>query len=163
MKALSKCFILLFVISITVGNAQTIADTISLTTNFKGYQFIYKGEQIKAQQIFELMENNEIAWDEFNASREAYFFGNLFGILGSSLLIYPFIHSTIGNEPNYGPAFAGLCFIGISIPIFRSYNKKTISAIYLYNSGLKPPSNPAEGISLSLKNTKNGFGIVATF
>lgn len=142
--------------------SQGIADTISLSSDFKGFKFHHRGSEIKAKEVFALMENNELAYDEFNASREAYFFGNLFGVLGSGLIIFPFVQTAVSNDANYGPAFAGLCFLGISIPIFRSYNKKTVSAIYMYNSDLNGVKEIRDkGMSLGISN--NGFGLKYNF
>ncbi|MDA3891612.1 MAG: hypothetical protein PF517_08110 [Salinivirgaceae bacterium] len=158
----SQLFLFFVIISYAV-QSQNLADTIMLSTNLKGFQFIHQGNEIQAKEVFLLMEHDDLAYDEFNASREAYFFGNIFGIIGSGLIIYPFASSALGLEPNYGPAFAGICFIGISIPIFRSYNKKTISAIYLYNQGLSKPLEPELQGSLSLGATKSGISLLYTF
>jgi len=68
-------FIALFSISSLI--AQNIADTITLESSFKGYKFYYHGEQIKVKEVIKIMEVNDLALDEFNASREAYFFGNI--------------------------------------------------------------------------------------
>lgn len=145
-----------------MGNAQTIADTITLTSDFKGFKFYCRGNELKAKDVFIQLENNEAAYDEFNASREAYFFGNLFGVLGSALIVFPFVQSMVSNDVNYGPAFAGVCFVGISIPIFRSYNKKTVSSIYMYNTGLKD-ANKDTGSSLSFGINNNGIGFSYSF
>lgn len=146
-----------------LGQAQTLADTITLTSTYKGFNFYQNGHKIKADHVLSLMESNDSAWDEFNSSREAYFFGNIFGILGSALVIYPFAKAAITNSSNYDPVFAGLCFLGISIPIFRSYNKKTISSIYLYNTGLKELYEKEEEIDVSFGTTPNGLGLKVRF
>jgi len=151
-------FLFLFLLVFSAAKTQNLADTISLTSNFKGYLFIYRGEQIKTDRVMELMENNELALDEFMASREAYTFGNLFAIIGSGLIIYPFLSSVLGNEPNYGPAFAGVCFIGISVPIFISYNRKTVSSINKYNTDLAQPPQPTIQSSLNFGTCPSGIG-----
>jgi len=156
-------FLFLFLLVINTGKSQTLADTLSLTTNFKGYQFIHQGKQIKADSVMALMENNELALDEFMASREAYIFGNVFAIIGSALIVYPFLSSALGNEPNYGPAFAGVCFIGISVPIFMSYNKKTESSINKYNNDLVTPPQPTIQSSLNFGTTPSGIGFSLSF
>jgi hypothetical protein len=143
--------------------SQSLADTITLTTNFKGYIFMHKEQPIKAKKVMELMDNNDLAYDEFSESREAYFFGNLFAIIGSGLIVYPFLNSALGNEPNYGPAFAGVCFIAISVPIFKSYNKKTISAILQYNSDLAVPIDAEIQSSIQLGGTSSGIGLCYVF
>jgi hypothetical protein len=134
-----------------------------LETNFKGFQFTYLGEQVKPKRVMQILEVNELALDEFNSSREAYVFGNIFAVIGGALIVYPFANSAFGNETNYGPAFAGICFIGISVPIFRSYNKKTVSAISKYNHGLgQLPENKLQG-QLYFGGTTSGLGFKYTF
>lgn len=154
---------ILFILFLSQLKAQFSTDTIALETNFKGFQFIYLGEQINAMRVMEILEVNELALDEFNSSREAYVFGNIFAMIGSALIVYPFVNSALGYKTNYGPAFAGVCFIGISIPIFRSYNKKTISSISKYNNGLgQIPANKIQG-QLNFGGTSSGIGFKYSF
>jgi len=153
--------IALFLFGNIVG--QPLADTLSITATFKGYKFHYKNQEIKPNQVFQIMENNDIAYEEFNASREAYFFGNVFAIVGSALIVYPLINSALGNKANYGSAYAGVCFIGISIPIFRSYHKNTVSSIKKYNDDLPKPLKSDKETSVSIGASSTGIGFKILF
>jgi len=84
-------------------------------------------------------------------------------MIGSALIVYPFVNSALGYEINYGPAFAGLCFIGISIPIFRSYNKKTVFSVIKYNSGLNQPTSSIRQPKLFFGSTTSGIGFKYSF
>ncbi len=154
---------LIVLISSMMAKAQNVSDSIILEDGFRGFVYLYKGESVNTKKVFILMESNDLAYDEFSSARDAYVFGNVFAMMGCVLIIYPFVNSAIGNDPNYGPAFAGVCFIGISIPIFRSYNRKTISSIVKYNEGLTLPPSIDNTSGFYLKNTQNGIGIVYNF
>jgi len=141
--------------------SQNVNDSILLQSTYKGFEFYSGGQKINTDQVFGLMENNDEAWEEFNASREAFFFGTVFGILGGALVVLPFAQSALGKKANYDPAFAGICFIGISVPIFRSHNKKTVNAIELYNSKLNYHEDT--NLDVSFGYAINGLGIKITF
>ena len=155
--------LLILLFSITLVNAQQLADTITLDSNFKGYSFFYYGEQIRANKVMQIMENCEPAFEEFNSAHEASFFGNVFATIGTGLIIYPFVNLALGNKTNYGTAFAGICFVGISIPIFISSNKKTASSIIKYNNSLKNIGKSTSHRGLYFGTTSSGIALKYSF
>lgn len=160
MKQLLLVLLLGLLIS-TNSKSQTINDTISIVPTFKGHLFYHQNKEIKPKDLSLLMENHEEAFDLFESSREAYFFGNLFAILGTGLIVFPFAANAADHEVSWGYAFTGAGFLGLTIPIFRNYNKKSDEAIRLFNMQLQSPQTPKTSLKIGASN--NGIGMTLNF
>ncbi|MBI9067458.1 MAG: hypothetical protein JEZ09_09215 [Salinivirgaceae bacterium] len=156
-------FLLSLIVLVFTKNSisQQLADSISIESTFKGYKFYFRGEEIKAKKVSAIMEYNYDAFDTFESSREAFFFGNMFAMFGTGMIIFPFAASVSGYEANWGYAFTGAGFIGISIPIFISYHKKTASALRIYNIGIQTKNKPQA--SLKFGATNAGMSLALKF
>jgi hypothetical protein len=139
-RLLTAFTFLLVLLSSNVG-AQSISDSIFINDAFNGYEFIFKGQPITANEVSALMESNYEAYDAFESGREAKVFGYVFCSIGTGLIVYPFITSILGKDTNWALTFAGMGFAGLSIPIFSNYHKKTEQALELYNGSLIPPNS----------------------
>lgn len=143
--------------------AQTPVDSILIEETLNGYNFYYHDQLIKPKQVAEIMEINFDAYDEFESGREALVFGNVFCIMGTMLIAIPFVTSAIGEDTNWGLAIAGTGFIGISLPIFKTYNKKMRNSINLYNMGNPLPPLTEPESNLGFGATQHGIGFAYTF
>lgn len=131
MKPLLTISIVLVILS---SYSQNKSDSISYTESFFGYNFYFYNQKLNPNEVSLLLqEKNEWAFDEFESAREARFFGYIFASLGSALIIYPFATAIIEHDSNWAFTYAGVGFVGLSIPIFNSYHEKTRGAIKLYN------------------------------
>lgn len=145
------------------AQAQTPVDSILIEETLNGFNFYYHGQPIKPKQVAEIMEINFDAYDTFESGREAMVFGNVFCIMGTALLAIPFVTSASGEDTNWGLAIAGTGFIGISLPLFKTYNKKMRNSVNLYNMGnpLPPLTDPQS--KLGFGTTQHGIGFAYSF
>ncbi|MGE4289944.1 MAG: hypothetical protein AB7E36_14770 [Salinivirgaceae bacterium] len=143
--------------------SQVLSDSIIFDETEFGLTFYYQNEQVKASEVSALLEPDFDIYDLYETGREAHIFGSVFATIGTGLVAIPFITTLLGEKTNWAFTLAGTGFIGISIPLFRSYHKKTRSAIEQYNKNLKPPAlNPDEsGLRIGVSNT--GVGLVWRF
>lgn len=156
-------FLISYLVLAFASHAQTPVDSILIEETLNGFNFYYHDQPIKTKQVAEIMEINFDAYDEFESGREALVFGNVFCIMGNALIAIPFITSVIGEDTNWGLAIAGTGFIGISLPIFKTYNKKTLNAVNIYNMGNPLPPLIEPQSSLGFGATRHGIGFAYTF
>ncbi len=163
MKKYLISFILVLGIFLIKVSAQSALDTLSYSETLNGFKFSYMNQPISSNEVSALIENNLDAYDAYESGREAKVFGYVFFTIGSSLIVYPFITSVTGNETNWAFTFAGMAFVGLSIPIFNSYHKNTKKALELYNGSLNPPTGDLHSKSLNLGFTNSGLGLSYQF
>lgn len=163
MKRILISLLLVLGIFLTKTSAQFASDTISYSETLNGFNFSYLNQSISSKEVSSLIENNPDAYDAFESGREAKVFGYVFFTVGSSLILYPFITSIMGKETNWGFTIAGMGFVGLSIPIFNNYHKKTKQALELYNSSLSTPTGSLLNKSLNLGLTESGLGLSYRF
>jgi hypothetical protein len=153
----------LFIVAVA-AKAQNIPDSISYLETLNGYRFIYLNQPTSTKEISAILENRcELAYDEFESGREACIFGYIFASVGTSLILYPFASVIANHEANWAFIYAGVGFVGLSVPIFNSYHKKTEDAINIYNQsvgslGIKTPEP-----TLKLGLSTSGIGLAYNF
>lgn len=140
-----------------------IADTLSITKTFTGNLYLYRGQEINPNDISFMLENYPEAFDLFESSRESRFFGNLFAILGTGLVVIPVALSFSSINVQWGYAYTGVGFLGLTIPVFKTYHKKSTEAVRLYNQAVQTPQKPAEITSYYFGATANGVGLQIKF
>lgn len=153
-----------FLILLSVGAfSQVVSDSIHIDETALGLKFYFQNQVIKDNQVSSLLETNFELYDLFETGREARVFGTVFATIGTGLLAIPFVTTLLGEKTNWAYTLAGTGFIGISIPLFRSYHNKTQSAIDQYNTHLSssPKRNETSGLSVGVNNT--GIGLVWSF
>jgi hypothetical protein len=153
-----------FLILLSIGTfAQTESDSLFIEETEFGLKFFYQNQPIKAHEVSILMVSDFEVYDLFETGREARIFGSVFATIGTGLVAIPFVTTLLGEKTNWAFTLAGTGFIGISIPLFRSYHKKTRSAVEQYNTNLNPPAlNPDDSeVSIGLSNA--GVGLMWRF
>jgi hypothetical protein len=144
--------------------AQNTNDSVFFTEKFLRYEFRYQNSPMSVNQISALLENNYEAYDLFETGREAKVFGIVFSGLGTTLILIPFVTSLTESSPNWAFTYAGMGFVGLSVPMFYSYHKKTEVALELYNSGLaNPPKKTTQANTLNFGFTNSGIGMAFQF
>jgi hypothetical protein len=161
MKQLTIIF-WLFAVSLVQG--QSLSDSILIEEALNGYNFFYHNLPIQANEVSQLLEElNYDAFDEFESAREASVFGNVFCVIGTTLIVIPFVTSALGKDTNWALTIAGTGFVGISIPIFKAYNKKTHNAIQMYNLGIQPKGTSLIQPEFGFGLTRSGVGLCLNF
>ncbi|MGD9993861.1 MAG: hypothetical protein AB7S69_11220 [Salinivirgaceae bacterium] len=156
-------FFIAFII-LSVGTfSQALSDSIIIDETEFGFKFYYQNQPVKASEVSILLESNFDIYDLYETGREARIFGSVFATIGTGLVAIPFVTTLLGEKTNWAFTLAGTGFIGISIPLFRSYHKKTRSAIEQYNTNLNSPALRTQESSLSLGLNNNGLGLVWRF
>ena len=155
-------FIILVLLSVGVFS-QALSDSIIIDETEFGFKFYYQNQAVKASEVSTLLESNFDIYDLYETGREARIFGSVFATIGTGLVAIPFVTALLGDKTNWAFTLAGTGFIGISIPLFRSYHKKTRSAIEQYNTNLNPPALKTDESGLSLGIGNNSLGLVWSF
>lgn len=154
-------FFIFLLVNISSLFSQSLADTISIEYEITGHKYYYHNQPIKANDISLMIEKDFELYDLFETSREAFFFGKVFTVIGAGLLVVPFTQLGLNQKTQWGYALAGTGFIGISVPIFRSYHKKSQEAIRMYNMKLYQKSSPKTSLRLGTSNS--GLGLSLNF
>jgi len=144
--------------------AQEPNDSIFFVEKLLSYEFIYQNAPLSVNETSALLEKNFEAYDLFETGREAKVFGFVFSGLGTTLILIPFITSLTESSPNWAYTYAGMGFVGLSVPMFYSYHKKTEAALELYNSELgNLPLESTQSKSINVGFTNSGFGVAIQF
>ncbi len=153
---------LLFIVC-TNTQAQSSNDSILIEETLNGFNFFYQNQSINQRKLAKILEYDFEIFDTFESGREAKVFGNVFCVIGTTLIVIPFVTSAMGKETNWALTLAGTGFIGISIPLFKTHNKKINEAIQMHNSNLIKTTTYKFESQLGFGLTKNGLGISLIF
>ncbi len=154
---------LVIVLFASVANSQNIVDSITYAKNFGGYKYYLLGTELSNSDVLSMLENNDEAALLYSNGLEARVFGGVFCVAGISLIAAPIIATNTNSEIRLAMALSGVSLIGLSFPLFRSYNKKTLRAVKMYNSALKIQGNQTYTGYVNLKISANGAGIIVKF
>jgi hypothetical protein len=104
---------------------------------FGGMRFEMDTLTLTHRQVSELLSINTTALTEFQKARRNNVISGVLGFGGAMLLAIPVFSALLGGDPEWGLAAAGAGMLIVSIPISRAYQRRSESAITMYNSGLK--------------------------
>lgn len=156
-------YFLIFSISLSTISAQEVADTISMRKIFGGYEFYHGAVFIKVNQVADIMQLNNEAFNEFLKSETNYNVGKFFGMVGGGLIGWPIGGALSRGKMNWPLLAVGAGVSLISIPFYRKHIKLARSAISIYNGSLNTSLNNQKRQDLRIGFTGNGIGLVLSF
>ncbi|MEE4198774.1 MAG: hypothetical protein V2I54_14135 [Bacteroidales bacterium] len=152
----------LLLVSLTFAFGQTATDPITMKKVFGGYQY-YQGEKLLTMnQLIKTVKPNEKAYKQIKSAQSTYTAGMIFSYAGGFMIGWPLGTALAGGEPNWTIAGIGAGLLVLTIPITKSYHKKTTKAVDIYNSGLTK-SSFRENKTLRLSMTGYGIGLTLHF
>lgn len=154
---------LLFVFALIITSSATLnAQKIEVKKVFGGYTFSQNEKILNLNQLSELMKNNKQAFDLVKSAKTNQTWGMILGGVGGALIGFPVGTAIGGGDPEWALAGAGAALIVATIPIIKSFNKKTKKAVDLYNADLPSVSYQFQPeFNLNFRGT--GLGITMSF
>lgn len=130
-----------------------------------GENMFYSGDrQLKQKEVLNILSVNDEAFREFKKARSNYIGAVILGCAGAAMIGWELGGLFAGADFNYVVAGVGAGLIVCCIPLISAYNKRSASAISIYNAGFSAsyPSH-RNGISLSMGLAPGGLGFCMMF
>lgn len=144
------------------ANAQSNSDSIISTSKFLNYKYQFRGVAISPNKVLEIMQDSTPAYEHFSSANEARIFSYIFGTSGVLFVAVPALMSVFGNNKAWGMAYAGVCLVAVSVPLFMKYKNQTIRALDLYNQNVKIHTAQLK-TKLTFQVTQNGLTFCLNF
>jgi len=160
MKRTLLFFALLFVCSTIFG--QTNSDSITVKNVFGGCKFFQNDKQLTMLQVGNILQQNELAYKEFNKAKSNNTIASIIGGIGGFMIGYPLGTAMGGGKANWTMAGIGAGLVLVSIPITNNYKKQAKNAIDTFNNGQKTSSFFID-TEIYLAVTGNSIGFRMTF
>lgn len=160
---MNKLFAILLIVLAMGAKAQSTDSVINLqqvTVNEHCMvkKFYVNGNKMDNNQLLLMCEPNADAYNLMLDATDAKFFGKMFCVLGAGLVAYPFVSMIWEDKPMWEVAIGGCCLAAISVPLFHSYNKKSVEAWDMLNGKV-----PTTETSLNINVSNNGVGLCLRF
>ena len=149
-------FILISFFTIDASAQRFTSDSIIVVKN----RFIYKGQQINARKMLQLMESNPAAYKEMKIAKTNLDIANAMGFIGGFCAGFAAGQAITGEEMNWLLLGSGIGIMVASIPLYEAQAKHGTEASKIYNAGLAKTS---DAFQLKLGLTANGLGVLLTF
>jgi len=159
---MKRIFYLLIVLGgyLNVSQAQSTSDSVFVYRGFLGYKYVYHDARLNFNQLPEILEDNQEAYQLIKKARTHHTFSSIISGTGGFLIGWQLGTALVGGDPNWTMAAIGGGLIVVSIPLYTTAAKKSLDAIDLYNSGLTPTSFK---LQMNFEVTSNGIGICLRF
>ncbi len=155
-----NCFSALVIVLFVFAPFSSQGQVIEIKKGFGGHSFYENGELLSLKEVVKITEANPAAHDFTAKAKGQSVLAGVFGFAGGFCLGYVAGSAIFGdNKPsndtyNYGPLFAGIALIGVSVPIAISANRNALRGVKLYNDCVQRQSS-----FLQLRCVMNGNGI----
>lgn len=120
--------------TIAIGQiAPNAKDTLTTKEAFLNITFSQKNQTLKPREVQELMMGSDLAYEEMSKARNHKTIADIIGCVGGFMFgwsLGSFLGSGKLNAPMLG---TGAIFIGVSIPLYSSFIKRSKKAVSLYN------------------------------
>lgn len=161
MKTYKFILSLIFVLCCSISFSQLKPGAISLVKRAgggTGFKFYQDNKMIYESEVKKILKSNEFAFQKFKSAKAYKTYGGVLFLAGSLMATYGLL-----SEPvSLGTGYAGLGIMVAAIPLYVSSNKRTRSAIDIYNNGLnKSPTGYNYKIDFGI--TANGVGLTMNF
>ena len=113
------------------------------------------------RDLLEITQSNPEAYQEMKRAKSNHSLANVMGFIGGGLIGWPIGTAIGGGEPKWVLAGAGAVVLFFAIPLSTGYNKRSKSAVEIYNSGLA--QSQLKSPSFTLASTQNGIGLLISF
>lgn len=140
----------------------TSTDTIQMTKAGGTCRYKYKGEEISAIGLQEVIQNNATAMQYFNKAKGTAGFVNIIAYCGGFLIGYPIGTAIGGRQPNWTMAIIGGGLVVLAIPIAGSINRNISKAVNAYNQDILTPRKET-GYNVRLGMNQSGLGLAIRF
>lgn len=161
MKTYKFILSLIFVLCCSMSFGQLKQGAISIVKRpgaGAGFRFYQDNKKLNESEVKQILKSNEFAFQKFKSARAYKTYGVLLFFTGSLVGWFG-----LSAEPeSLAIGVAGLGMMIAAIPLYVSSNKRTRSAIDIYNNGLnKSPTGYNYKIDFGI--TKNGVGLTMNF
>ena len=158
MKALFAFFAACFLCATAV--CQDAPNEITIRSNFWGMQFYQNNKRLSTRELVKAMEPNAEAYKQIKSANGKNTLAGILSTAGGFMIGWPIGTSMGGGQPQWALAGVGAGLVAVGIPLSISANKKTKSAVALYNEGLKSTVSTNE---LRFNFKGNSLGLVFSF
>jgi hypothetical protein len=144
--------IITFFIS-SVAMSQTNGK-IEMKKDFLGYTFHQDSTDLLPKDVLQVMEVNKEAFQEFKKARANHAAAGIFSAIGGFAIGWPIGQAIAGkDDPLWGLAAGGAVLVVMGYSFDKTFKRRSIKAIDIYNGGLTTSS----AVKLNLRLTGTGI------
>lgn len=140
--------------------SQDLQDTITIVKK-GGVYFTQNFQILSSYELTKRLKSNPEALEMLRLAKQDKITASILGIIGGACIGFPLGQAIAKGDPYWLLVLPGIAALVISIPFSSSSKDRTISAVEMYNEGIK--NKTTNRVTLNLKGSNEGIGLVLKF